>query len=173
MMLGADHIFMHSQSLPPAGPVRREFVLNPTLTVVSHDRISLALTTVAHARVMSEAADMSWVKPGAKCVCIDDHLDPVKFPCLPPIIDDRSVMPVRGRVYTVQASEWYTYDHPILGRQDFLGVHLLEIQRPRGGFSGRLVPYRANRFRPLVSRSAEDDAALFAPLVGDSVEEPA
>ena len=121
---------------------------------------------------MNEPTDLSWVRPGAKCICIDDSVEPVRLPGLP-AFTPRGVMPVKGRSYTVQLVEFHKSTVPGLPTEEYLGVHLFEIQRPVGKWAGKVVPYRASRFRPVVSGTLKEDVALLAPQPGLGVTEPA
>mgnify|MGYP003578599562 CR=1 FL=1 len=106
---------------------------------------------------------MSWAKPGVKCVCVDDK--PRRIPLFTGSapVEVGGVYPVRGEVYTIQAVEWH--ESPLHFVGSFLGVHLVEINRPPGRLTGNVVPYRIERFRPLVTKTMEEDVTLFAPLL--------
>ena len=104
-----------------------------------------------------------WAKPGVKCVCIDASLEKkVVIPELP-AVELRGTFPVEGQVYTIESVVWYVSGLPWVG--DFLGVHLMEINRPPGRMTGEVVPYRIERFRPLVEDKTEQDMALFTTLL--------
>jgi hypothetical protein len=83
----------------------------------------------------------AWAKVGVKCVCID--FTPV-FICARPHPAD----PVAGGVYTVTGI-WHDEDGTFL--------QLAECD----GDSG----YEVSDFRPLVTRTQEDDVALFRDLL--------
>lgn len=106
----------------------------------------------------------TWAKPGVKCVCIDSKARKKKLvPWLPPV-EFGGVYPVEGQVYTVASVEWYESIYPEMV-ESFLGIHLVEIARPPGLMTAEVVPYRIERFRPLVSRTMEQSLALFTPLL--------
>jgi hypothetical protein len=112
----------------------------------------------------SNIAAMSiWAKPGVKCVCIDSKARKMKLPGLPPV-EFGGVYPVEGQVYTVASVEWYESIYPEIV-ESFLGIHLVEIVRPPGMMTGDVVPYRIERFRPLVRRTKKQSLALFTPLL--------
>jgi hypothetical protein len=104
-----------------------------------------------------------WAKPGVKCVCVDSKARIMKLPGLPPVAFG-GVYPVEGQVYTVASVEWYESIYPEIV-ESFLGIHLVEIDRPPGMMSGQVLPYRIERFRPMVSRTMEQSLAHFTPLL--------
>lgn len=113
----------------------------------------------------------AWARVGVKVVCIDDTareyvVDGVRYR------DDSGTFPVVGQVYTIASVEDYTSPIECLG--SWIGVHLVELKRPPGIISGRVVPYRLSRFRPLVEDSEDDglEARLFRES-GKSVKAPA
>src|SRR6186997_2632360 len=102
MMLGATHIYLHAQSfkLPPSPAGVLFWACN------WGSQLSRSLRIARHAGRMNEPTDLSWVRPGAKCICIDDSVEPVRLPGLP-AFTPRGVMPVKGRSYTVQFVEFH------------------------------------------------------------------
>lgn len=97
---------------------------------------------------------MSWAKVGAKCVCVDDAIRP------PP---NRMVEFIggldgltEGRIYTIRE----IYIDPY---SDEVQVCLNEIWRPTHPDEnfGRESGYSIDRFRPLITRTQEQDVALF------------
>ncbi|WP_156384456.1 MULTISPECIES: hypothetical protein [unclassified Devosia] len=107
--------------------------------------------------------DSVWARPGVKCVCVDGSRPMASvFPGKPPI-EVGGTFPVTGQIYTIESVVWHVSGLPWVG--DFLGVHLMEINREPGGMTGMVVPYRIERFRPLVDDSRERDLALFTPLL--------
>lgn len=105
----------------------------------------------------------SWASPGVKCVCIDDSRRILHMPNMPPI-PFGGVLPVLGQIYTVRSVEYYQSPYPEI-TPSFLGIHLVEIDRPAGKLTGTVLPFYITRFRPLISASEERDVALFAPLL--------
>lgn len=110
-----------------------------------------------------------WARPGAKCVCIDDTRPKSVILAGVPAVEDGGTFPVRGQVYTVESVVWYESDLSYV--QSFLGIHLMEINRPPGKMTGEIVPYRIERFRPLVDDVAKRDVAQFAPLLAVETED--
>jgi hypothetical protein len=85
----------------------------------------------------------AWAKPGVKCVCVN----------LGPNVDGK--LPnglVLNGVYTIRSID---LRHP----NGLVGVHLVERQ------SASSYGYWLDRFRPLITRSQEDDVALFRKLL--------
>lgn len=92
-----------------------------------------------------------WAKPGAACVCVDviSRLNGLSLPSL-----------VEGRVYTIEAIGPYP-----VGR--FKGspcVWLLGVPNKADTFKAFLL----ERFRPLVSRTQEQDVEMFLSLLNPS-----
>lgn len=80
------------------------------------------------------------MKPGTRVVCIDDTF--------PDGVGPQGI--AAGQQYTIA---WYgRHSHPIDG--DYMGVRLVEVQRGAdpGAYCDDL-PFRADRFRPVVSGS--------------------
>lgn len=95
----------------------------------------------------------SWARAGVKCVCVD---------ATPLYGDDKEIYPVEGQTYTVRSVEGG-------------GVTLQEVRNiPRlysDGFGE--VLFRISRFRPLVTRTQQQDVAMFSHLLtGAPVMEP-
>lgn len=101
----------------------------------------------------------SWARVGVKVVCIDDRTRVIVYEGL--LVELGGLLPVKGQVYTIRAVEHFTSPLDAIG--SFLGVHLVEIDRPPGAMSGRVVPYRLSRFRPLVedTNDGEVEARIF------------
>jgi hypothetical protein len=110
----------------------------------------------------------SWASPGVKCVCVDGSRRMLHMPNLPPI-PFGGVLPVIGQIYTVRSVEWYESPYPEI-TPSFLGIHLVEIDRPPGKMTGSVLPFFITRFRPLVSEREERDLALFTPLLDSTPE---
>lgn len=92
----------------------------------------------------------SWAKPGAKCVCVDDS----------PGVSDGPKLTI-GQTYTIRDAYW----SPAFGR---LHVRLCELKGRVSFYRGLGIAeggYRVDRFRPLVSRTQEQDVALFTHLL--------
>lgn len=92
-----------------------------------------------------------WAKPGVKCVCIDGGS---------PNSDGARLLgrwPITGQVYTVDGFSIDEYYGVVL-------LHLAEIpcaEQVRGVLRG----WNAARFRPLITRTQEQDVSLFAHLL--------
>ncbi len=107
--------------------------------------------------------DSDWARPGVKCVCVDGSRPMASvLPDMPPM-EVGGTFPVAGQIYTIESVVWHVSGLPWV--EDFLGVHLMEINRPPGRMTGEVVPYRIERFRPLVDDNQERDLALFTPLL--------
>lgn len=83
------------------------------------------------------------MKPGDKVICIDDTFRHVSI--------DQQIR--KGEVYTVRS--YGPYRHYIDG--DYYGVRLEEIYRGAdpAGYDPGDMPYRASRFKPVVSPKIE------------------
>lgn len=90
-----------------------------------------------------------WAKPGVKCVYI------VKRP--PEKKPTRIPLQYLG-VYTIRA----VIAHPITGE---LGVYLVGVENEIHKESGMEKGYYLRAFRPLITRSQEQDMELFTPLL--------
>lgn len=97
----------------------------------------------------------TWAKPGVKCVCVDAK-PPTRTLGSYGEVTFGGVFPVEGQVYTIREVEWYWSPYPEIV-ESFLGVHLREILRPASLMSGDVVPYRIERFRPLIASTAEKE----------------
>ena len=91
---------------------------------------------------------ISWAKPGVKCVCID--ASPYESPGHPPLFG----WPIERRVYTVKAVGQF---HP---HYDGVMLQIAELANP-ALIDGRDCGWDIRRFRPLITRTQEDDVALF------------
>jgi len=92
------------------------------------------------------AAVSAWARPGVKCVCVKNSVRTVNDLGLPPF--------VKGQVFTITKVE----ESPIYG------TLLYFVERPRQW--GHI-----NGFRPLVTRTEQQDVALFHHLLtGKPVE---
>lgn len=103
----------------------------------------------------------SWVRVGQKVVCVDDYPHPLK--------DVEGVLrspqtwnmklPINGDVYTISGV--------VKG-----GLLLKELS---SGYihplTGIEMGFKLSRFRPLISKTIEDDLAIFAPLLNTKKEE--
>jgi hypothetical protein len=97
----------------------------------------------------------SWARVGQKVVCVDDYPHPLKDMngvFRPPQTWNIN-LPIKGEIYTISG---------ILKG----GFYLKELG------TGYIHPetkeefgFRASRFRPLTSKTIEDDLAIFAPLL--------
>lgn len=83
----------------------------------------------------------AWAKPGVKCVCVE--FTPIYIGARPHPAD-----PVDGGVYTI-LGVWHDEDGTFL--------QLAECDGDYG--------YEISDFRPLITRSQEDDVALFRKLL--------
>lgn len=90
----------------------------------------------------------AWAVPGAKVVCVDGMPSWNYFKGRPA---KYSALPVLGEIYTISQAVWHQWPF-----RSGVGLHLLEIQR-----AGKVSPYILERFRPLVTRSQEQDVAIF------------
>lgn len=97
----------------------------------------------------------AWVRVGAKCVCVDNSAHRT----------DGAALLIKGAVYTIRAIE-------DCGPHGF-GLLLVEVvNSPVRYVSGFSEPvYRIDRFRPLVTKTQEQDLALFSHLL-DGVSVP-
>ena len=99
----------------------------------------------------------SWAKPGVKCVCIDDFM-----PTIPPPAgyeswgDDFEL--VAGTTYTIRDRFFDTE----LG---FEVVRLAEIYRPLLFGESFEAGFLISRFRPIVTKTQEQDVALFKAIL--------
>lgn len=93
----------------------------------------------------------SWVRVGSRVVCVET------FSASP----YAETLPVKGEVYTIREVAWCGLE---------CGVHLREIENPvREYMHGWSEAYFSiDGFRPLITRSQEQDVALFAPLLDTS-----
>lgn len=97
----------------------------------------------------------AWAKPGVKCVCVDA---------------DGSETLVHGGVYTVRST---CVAGPLWADAGSVGLRLYEIILPVDRLDGIEPGYRVSRFRPLVTRTQEQDLELFLPHLTDlRVREP-
>jgi hypothetical protein len=110
----------------------------------------------------------AWAVKGAKCICVDDsdwegrylNGDPVDLAA------EGIVTPEKGRIYTIR-------DVIALAASSLrvaaVGVRLVEVDN--GHLAHRSVDrtelcFWVGRFRPLITRTKEQDMAIFAPLLG-------
>lgn len=96
----------------------------------------------------------SWAKVGAKVVCVDDSHSPATH------MDGLA----KGTVYTIR---WVGMD--FVGEAGMC-VRLVEIIRDRPYIghesAGRMdIPYMIGRFRPVQTKTQEQDMEMFAPLL--------
>lgn len=93
----------------------------------------------------------AWARPGVKCVCIGNWTDGWRS-------DEGQIeLPMTRQVYTVREV------HP-----DGDAIRLVEIVNPPLRYAGDNVTevwFMTCRFRPLVSKTQEQDIALFTPLL--------
>lgn len=89
----------------------------------------------------------SWAKPGVKCVCIRAFNYP----------SNRYQLPVKGQVYTVRNVEpgegVYAHAGPF--------IRLVELTNPPHHSDGVEPSFQASFFRPLITKTQEDDVAMF------------
>jgi len=97
----------------------------------------------------------SWARVGAKCVCVDGSAR----------VGSRRNLPVEGKTYTVASVEWCVW----LGGHSGIGVHIAEIDRPPHS-SGKVYPWGLDRFRPLVTKTQDQDVAMFKSLLTPAPE---
>jgi hypothetical protein len=109
---------------------------------------------VPEARQETEMSD--WIKTakvGDKVVCVDDA------PHAPHTVSGYTVLPEKGRVYTIRGI--------VVGHQWLInygdGVFLNEIVRPSGGRTGVEQPWNVTRFRPVQPRKT--DISVFTALL--------
>lgn len=99
---------------------------------------------------------------GQKVVCIDDHFKNVSL--------DQGIR--KGKVYTVRWAGHYR--HYVDG--DFYGIKLMELYRGKDdgpeGYGAVDMPFRASRFRPLVSDRIRGMLGLKAPTPKKVVAKP-
>ena len=98
----------------------------------------------------------AWAKPGVKCVCIDGRILPGRILTTP--ID--LTVPKKGQTYTIRWVGIFTWPDGASG----VGVHLEELARVPAP-DGKVYPFGLYRFRPLITKSQEDDVALFRSLL--------
>lgn len=95
----------------------------------------------------------NWAKPGVKCVCVDNiiPIGPEVMQCLE-----------AGKMYTIRAVEHF---------EGGMGITVNEIVNPSFMYNeGISEPvYRLDRFRPLITRTQEQDVALFKSLLNKVV----
>lgn len=101
-----------------------------------------------------------WAKPGVKCMCVDDELyDPPANIEYVRGLDGIS----RGAVYTIRE----VFIDPF---EDNVQVRLAEIWRPQAPEenTGIEAGYRIERFRPLITKTQEQDVEMFLRLASPS-----
>lgn len=86
-----------------------------------------------------------WAMPGVKCVCIHEGPLPESQPLEPGFWT-----PVRGEIYTISRIE----HHP-------RGLGLVLKECP----TGETQCFSVRRFRPLITRTQEQDMKIFHPLL--------
>ena len=94
----------------------------------------------------------TWAKPGVKCVCVDAS---------PDFYGEQSGL-AQGQVYTVKGD----------GGRDAFGVFGIRLVEIATRFDRYGLGFNVNRFRPIVTRTQEQDLEHFLPLL-NTVEEPA
>ena len=92
---------------------------------------------------------------GQKVVCIDDEEreGPGEY----------TVLPVKGRVYTVRGVASWQWNSGVSG----VGVYLEELYRPLTSFGE--APWGCDRFRPVVERKT--DISIFKAMLTPSKEQ--
>ena len=93
----------------------------------------------------------SWARVGAKCVCVDAEPMPGLVFMAPP--------PVKGQVYTITATFMGIWGVPT--------ATLAGLPNERNGHD---LGWSLKRFRPLVTRSQEQDVAMFKSLLTPAPE---
>lgn len=92
----------------------------------------------------------SWAVRGAKVVCVDGSPRPSGARYV--------VLPKEGDTYTIGGVEWFEWSSTA-----GWGLHLIGLKR---FVNGRHIPFKWDRFRPLVSTKTEaEDAAMFRDLI--------
>lgn len=95
----------------------------------------------------------SWAKVGAKVVCVDASLPNGEFWA-------GHEQPIVGAIYTISSVG--------LDRDGVnIGVNFIEIERDElaRAIWGWEVGYYLHRFRPLITRTEQQDLALFTPML--------
>ena len=91
----------------------------------------------------------AWAKPGVKCVCVDASWHGLPTSPL-----------VEGAKYTIRSVAMYDGD---------LVADFLEAQNPEDAKFPESPPgFRIDRFRPLVTKTQEQDVAMFRHLLTPS-----
>lgn len=93
-----------------------------------------------------------WPSVGMKCVCVNNRFPDSDF-IAPP---DRLL--VRGAIFTISA---------VLVDGGETCIHLREITREISPKHGRRLPFYLSRFRPLITRTQDEDVAAFKSLLQD------
>jgi hypothetical protein len=80
--------------------------------------------------------------------------------------DDLGIFPTEGNIYTIG---WIgEFNHPSRDVGRYIGVHLVEIDRPVWAPCNIVIPYSAKRFRPAVERKTNID--VFTDMLTPSPE---
>lgn len=94
----------------------------------------------------------AWAKPGVKCVCVDASNWNAT--------DDRNLswaeLPVEGELYVIRE---------VVNFGGLAGLRLVGINNPLIPCVYGEIAFNVSRFRPLITRSQEDDVALFRKLL--------
>jgi len=93
----------------------------------------------------------SWARPGLKCVCIGDRWDRLLLDAF-----DVHRVPMMNEVLTVVA---------VTSENGKVGLQFDEIPTPP---SNPRLAWLVSMFKPLITRTQEDDVALFRDLLTDA-----
>jgi hypothetical protein len=103
----------------------------------------------------------SWARVGQKVVCVDDYPHPLED--MEGVLRSPQTwnmkLPIKGEVYTISG---VVKDGLLLKELSSGYIHPL---------TGIEMGFKISRFRPLISKSIEDDIAIFAPLLNTKKEE--
>lgn len=94
----------------------------------------------------------AWAKPGVKCVCVDDEPRAGT--------EWRGDRPTVGAIYTIRSI--------FCGPAGGLSASFFELERSnssKADYPGQLVGYYLDRFRPIVTKTQEQDVAKFRHLL--------
>lgn len=99
----------------------------------------------------------AWARPGVKCVCVDSYMDGE-----PPVLVEGAVYQV-ARVISDNGTN--TIGRYAGARQSLVLVGLINPYDERYG------SFALARFRPIVTRTQEQDVAIFRPLLNTICED--
>ena len=86
-----------------------------------------------------------WAKPGVKCVCVFDGALPESMP-----LKSWHWTPTKGHIYTIVSVEQHAHGVGLTLKECATGNHQI---------------FSVRRFRPLVTKTQEQDVALFQHML--------